>query len=96
MHVQDMVDETERLILRGRSTGRHLPGVPVGQAAQFWSGSRAADELGAAQRCLGTGGEGRGCRPIGCGSLSRGGAIVRVSASGLVAMKWNEEAGGRS
>jgi hypothetical protein len=69
MHVQDMVDETERLILRVVLLEDSYPGVPVWQATEFWSGSRAADELRAAMKMDA---RGRGCRPIGCGSLVRG------------------------
>jgi hypothetical protein len=55
--------------------GDSYPGVPVGQAAEFWSSSRAADELRPAQPCLEMDVRARGCRPTGCGSLIRGGAL---------------------
>ena len=78
MGVHDVVDEISRSLC-----WRQSPRRPVGQAAEFWSSSRAADELPPAQPCLEKDVRARGCRPTGCSSLIREGAIVRLSASGL-------------
>lgn len=63
--------------------GDSYPGVPVGQAAEFWSSSRAADELRPAQPCFGNGREGTRLPTHRMRQLDPGRSVVRVSASGL-------------
>jgi hypothetical protein len=83
MDVHDMVDEIGCLISRSLCWGTVTPGVPVGQAAEFWNSSRAADELRPAQPCFGNGREGTRLPTNRMRQLDPGRSVVRVSASGL-------------
>jgi hypothetical protein len=63
--------------------GDSYPGVPVEQAAEFWSSSRAADELRPVQPCFENGREGALLPTHRMRQLDPGRSVVRVSASGL-------------
>jgi hypothetical protein len=84
MDVHDMVDEIGCLISRSLGWGTGTPGSrSVGQAAEFWSSSRAADELRPAQPCFGNEREGTRLPTHRMRQLDPGRSVVRVSASGL-------------
>ena len=88
-----MVEEIERLISRGRSAGGTV--TPASRGMPPSSGAARGRQMTPVRpsRVLEMDARACGCRPTGCGSLIRGGAIVRVSAS---RMGSNEEIGGRS
>jgi hypothetical protein len=66
---------------------RHSASVARAAAAvRRPSSSRAADELRPVQPCSGMDVSARGCRPTGCGSLIRGGALCEFRRRVWVAM----------
>jgi len=70
------------------------PHHPLGRSAEFWSSSLAADEFRPAHSCLGRKARGARLPTRGMRQLDlRGGAMVRVSASGMGS---NKDVGGRS
>ena len=85
MDVRDMVDEIGCLISRSLCGGQY-PGAPVGQAAEFWSSSRAADELRPAQPCFGNGREGTRLPTHRMRQLDRGRALCEFRRRVWVAM----------
>jgi hypothetical protein len=85
LDVRDMVDEIGCLISRSLCGGQY-PGAPVGQAAEFWSSSRAADELRPAQPCFGNGREGTRLPTHRMRQLDRGRALCEFRRRVWVAM----------
>jgi hypothetical protein len=75
---RDWVPDLEVVVL-----GDSYPGVPVEQATELWSSSRAADELRPVQPCFGNGREGARLPTHRMRQLDPGRSVVRGSASGL-------------